>query len=92
MRAVRVDVTAASWRKSSYSNQDGGECLEVADGVVTAMSWRKSTYSNQDGGECLEVADGFSRVVPVRDSKVPSGPVLVFEQSSWSAFIASVRD
>ncbi|MEU8563022.1 DUF397 domain-containing protein [Streptomyces cyaneofuscatus] len=26
-----IDLTAATWRKSSYSNQDGGACLEVAD-------------------------------------------------------------
>lgn len=59
---------------------------------VSAVSWRKSSYSNQDGGNCLEVADGFSRVVPVRDSKEPSGPVLIFEQAAWSSFVASVRD
>jgi len=26
-----IDLTAATWRKSSHSNQDGGACLEVAD-------------------------------------------------------------
>lgn len=26
----RVDLTTATWQKSSYSNSDGGECLEVA--------------------------------------------------------------
>ncbi|WP_198957095.1 MULTISPECIES: DUF397 domain-containing protein [unclassified Streptomyces] len=26
------DLTAATWRKSSYSNSSGGNCLEVADG------------------------------------------------------------
>ncbi|GAA0670079.1 MULTISPECIES: DUF397 domain-containing protein [Streptomyces] len=25
------DVSAAVWRKSSYSNNDGGNCVEVAD-------------------------------------------------------------
>ncbi|MYQ77524.1 hypothetical protein AMK18_27420 [Streptomyces sp. CB01249] len=25
-------MTAATWRKSSYSNSSGGNCLEVADG------------------------------------------------------------
>ncbi|MEU0400500.1 DUF397 domain-containing protein [Streptomyces sp. NPDC006197] len=29
MRAI--DLTTVTWRKSSYSNEDGGECLEVAD-------------------------------------------------------------
>ncbi|MGW1226783.1 DUF397 domain-containing protein [Streptomyces sp. NPDC001515] len=26
------DLTAATWRRSSYSNSSGGNCLEVADG------------------------------------------------------------
>ncbi|MDX3246862.1 DUF397 domain-containing protein [Streptomyces sp. ME18-1-4] len=28
MRAI--DLSDVTWRKSSYSNQDGGNCLEVA--------------------------------------------------------------
>ncbi|MDT0343283.1 DUF397 domain-containing protein [Streptomyces litchfieldiae] len=27
------DLSAATWRTSSYSNGDGGNCVEVADGV-----------------------------------------------------------
>lgn len=30
------------WRKSSYSNQDGGDCLEVADGLPGAVPVRDS--------------------------------------------------
>ncbi|HEY3895015.1 MAG TPA: DUF397 domain-containing protein [Pseudonocardiaceae bacterium] len=26
-----MDVTGATWRKSSYSNGAGGDCVEVAD-------------------------------------------------------------
>ncbi|MFD8913492.1 DUF397 domain-containing protein [Streptomyces sp. NPDC059575] len=25
-----LDLTSATWRKSSYSNQDGGECVEFS--------------------------------------------------------------
>jgi len=28
-----IDLTAVTWRKSSYSNSDGGQCLEVADNL-----------------------------------------------------------
>ena len=28
----RPNLTAARWRKSSYSNSQGGNCIEVADG------------------------------------------------------------
>ena len=54
--------------------------------------WFKSSYSN-NGGECVEVAvlgDG-SCVVPVRDSKDPSGPALSFTSDAWAAFVAGVR-
>ncbi|MFI9355757.1 DUF397 domain-containing protein [Streptomyces lydicus] len=31
MSASRPDLSAAAWRKSSYSNQEGGNCVEIAD-------------------------------------------------------------
>ncbi|MGW0879700.1 DUF397 domain-containing protein [Streptomyces sp. NPDC002671] len=31
MRAI--DLSNITWRKSSYSNQDGGACVEVADNL-----------------------------------------------------------
>jgi hypothetical protein len=40
----------------------------------------------------VEVAVGFPGVVPVRDSKDPDGPALVFPAASWAAFIAEVKD
>lgn len=57
---------------------------------VSAAVWRKSSYSNTSGGECVEVADGFPGVVPVRDSKIPDGPVLVVPASAWSRLVASL--
>ncbi|MGY5071920.1 DUF397 domain-containing protein [Streptomyces griseus] len=59
---------------------------------LTTATWRKSSHSNQDGGACVEVADGFTAVVPVRDSKNPSGPVLMFAAGGWSSFVTAVRD
>lgn len=34
--------SSLQWRKSSYSNQDGGNCLEVADGFPGAVPVRDS--------------------------------------------------
>lgn len=59
---------------------------------LNAATWRKSSYSNQDGGACVEVADGFIAVVPVRDSKDPSGPLLTFTADGWSLFVSAVKD
>ncbi|MER5182161.1 DUF397 domain-containing protein [Streptomyces sp. NPDC002896] len=86
----QYDLTAARWRKSTHSNGEGGDCLEVASDFAGAARWRKSTYSNGEGGSCLEVADGHPGVVPVRDSKVPDGPVLVVTAEAWAPFVAEV--
>lgn len=53
--------------------------------------WRKSSYSNGDGGACVEVADGYPGLTPVRDSKAPSGPALVFPAEGWSCFVTAVK-
>ncbi|MCO8304071.1 DUF397 domain-containing protein [Streptomyces hygroscopicus] len=59
-------------------------------GLSTA-TWRKSSYSSNGGGECVEVADNLPGIVPVRDSKNPDGPVLIFAGDSWHTFIASLK-
>ncbi|WP_412540901.1 DUF397 domain-containing protein [Longispora sp. K20-0274] len=45
------------------------------------------------GGNCVECTfDHVSAgVVGVRDSKDPSGPVLVFPVADWAAFVAARR-
>ncbi|AWE50741.1 MULTISPECIES: DUF397 domain-containing protein [Streptomyces] len=53
-------------------------------------SWRKSSYSGGDSGDCLEVADAPHPTVPVRDSKHPTGPALLFSAPAWTAFVGAV--
>jgi hypothetical protein len=36
------DPNGAAWRKSSYSNQEGGNCVEVADGFPGVVPVRDS--------------------------------------------------
>lgn len=55
---------------------------------LSTAHWRKSSYSNSDGGNCIEVADGYPGVIPVRDSKTPTGPVLLLNPTAWSDFVA----
>ncbi|MGW7248639.1 DUF397 domain-containing protein [Streptomyces decoyicus] len=86
------DLSTAQWRKSSYSDEHGGNCVEVAHEFPGAASWRKSSYSDQNGGSCLEVSDDHPGIVPVRDSKTPHGPALVFTAPRWTAFIDAVKD
>lgn len=54
--------------------------------------WRKSSHSDSDAGSCLEVLDSHPSGVPVRDSKVPYGPALLFSAANWSAFVTAVRE
>ncbi|MFG2552578.1 DUF397 domain-containing protein [Streptomyces sp. NPDC048581] len=71
-----------TWFKSSYSSNEGGNCLEVA------YAWRKSSYSSDEGGDCVEVATHPS-AVHVRDSKNPDGPILTVSTATWSTFLGS---
>ncbi|MEU9186175.1 DUF397 domain-containing protein [Streptomyces sp. NPDC048484] len=60
---------------------------------LTNARWRKSTSSGGDGGEaCVEVADGVPGIVPVRDSKVVEGPVLLIGSLAWAEFIGTVAE
>jgi hypothetical protein len=59
--------------------------------MTAQTTWRKSSYSGGDNGSCVEVADGLVGVVPVRDSKDPQGPALVFPAAAWSAFLTEVK-
>jgi hypothetical protein len=52
--------------------------------------WRKSSYSNGSGGDCVEVAVGIPGVIPVRDSKLQDGPILLITPTAWSTFIATL--
>ncbi|AUA14800.1 DUF397 domain-containing protein [Streptomyces sp. SID8382] len=59
---------------------------------LRTASWHKSSYSSNGGGECVEVADNLPGIVPVRDSKNPEGPVLIFPNDAWGTFIASLKN
>lgn len=58
---------------------------------LSTAVWRKSSFSDGGPNNCLEVADQFPGLIPVRDSKNPTGPALVITASAWATFIRSVR-
>ncbi|WP_205519172.1 DUF397 domain-containing protein [Streptomyces olivoreticuli] len=57
----------------------------------TRTRWRKSSHSG-NGAACVEVSDDHHSqgIVPVRDSKNPASPKLVFTTAAWTAFVTSV--
>jgi hypothetical protein len=58
---------------------------------LTHAIWRKSLRSGHDGGECVEIAALPCRIA-VRDSKQPDRGVLTFGRTSWSIFVAALKD
>lgn len=55
--------------------------------------WFKSSYSD-NGGACVEVAANVAAsrgMVPVRDSKDLSGPVLTVPANAFASFVAGVK-
>ena len=69
-----------NWFKSSYSDGEGGDCLEAA------YTWRKSSRSCGEGGECVEIAT-CPHAIRLRDSKNPTGPHLTLSPTTWSTFL-----
>ncbi|MFG3657038.1 DUF397 domain-containing protein [Streptomyces sp. NPDC047706] len=77
--------TVAEWRKSSYSGDQGGECVECAP---LGLTWRKSTYSGDQGGNCVEISESSCATVAIRDSKIPAGPILTVAPAAFNTFIS----
>lgn len=95
-----MNTEQLQWFKSSYSDGEGGQCLEVA------YKWQKSSYSGGEGGTCLEVAYPWRKssrssgeggdcvelsscphAIHIRDSKNPAGPTLSIAPTTWSEFL-----
>ncbi|MEU3177338.1 DUF397 domain-containing protein [Streptomyces albidoflavus] len=61
--------------------------------TTASPRWFKSSYSD-NGGDCVEVATNLAAsrgTVPVRDSKVVSGPVLTVPAAAFSSFVEGVK-
>jgi hypothetical protein len=63
-----VDLAAARWAKSSYSDGSGGNCLEFSRTLIPTH-----------------------HVIPIRDSKIPNSPTLIFRADHWSTFIKALK-
>ncbi|MEU6755826.1 DUF397 domain-containing protein [Streptomyces sp. NPDC046685] len=81
------NLTGAPWRKSSYSGDTGGNCVECAP--LGAAAWRKASYSSDTGGCCVEVATQPC-LIAVRDSKNPDGPAFTVSPTAFAAFVSAL--
>jgi hypothetical protein len=70
------------WFKASYSDDQGGECLEVA------YTWRKSSHSGDFEDACVEVT-ACPHTIHVRDSKLGArSPRFAVPADAWTSFVA----
>jgi len=53
--------------------------------------WQKSTRSGPYSDNCVEIAF-VDEAIAMRDSKHPDGPVLLFTQAEWDAFVLGAKD
>lgn len=64
-----LDLSDVAWRKSSYSNSDGGECIEISDDFGSVVPVRDS--KEPQGPFLAFTADGWSSFVSaVKDGKL----------------------
>jgi hypothetical protein len=58
---------------------------------LAGAEWRRSTRSGPYSDNCVEIAfvDG---AIAMRDSKNPTGPVLIFTPAEWDAFVGGAKD
>lgn len=57
---------------------------------LSTAVWRKSSRSTHSG-QYVEVAPNLPGVAAVRDSKNPTGPVLLLSPNSFASLIETVR-
>ncbi|KND30878.1 DUF397 domain-containing protein [Streptomyces acidiscabies] len=59
-----------------------------------SLTWVKSTYSDGEGGNCVEWSPSYAHahgVVPVRDSKTPSGSPLMLTLEAFASLLTLAR-
>jgi hypothetical protein len=63
----------------------------IHDTSATNFTWTKSSFSG-GSNDCVEVAHGaLTAALPVRDSKRPAGPAVVFADTTWGQFVDAVK-
>ncbi|MFJ9414863.1 MULTISPECIES: DUF397 domain-containing protein [unclassified Streptomyces] len=63
MASRQIDLSAATWCKSSYSNGSGGDCIEVADDIPGLVPVRDTKTAPNGGPTVLISAAAWTRFV-----------------------------
>ncbi|KOG88866.1 DUF397 domain-containing protein [Streptomyces varsoviensis] len=65
-------------------------CPLSGDPALRAAAWRRSSHSTGTNN-CVETAELGSGLLALRDSKAPTGPVLLLSPAAWGSFVEAVR-
>lgn len=85
MRALRFTLP----RMLNFDSYYGRHGVRVED--IAQATWKKSSFSDYNG-ECFEVTRLRGDRVGVRDTKDNgAGPVLIFNNNEWDAFIKGAK-
>lgn len=57
---------------------------------LDGATWRKSSYTGGENDYCVEIAI-LPETVGVRDSKDPTGGVLMFDHEKWAEFVEFLK-
>ncbi|MEW1679455.1 DUF397 domain-containing protein [Streptomyces noursei] len=95
MPSNAAELHGIRWRKSSYSGDNYGQCVEVGEAAWPraaqgAYGWHKSSRS-VDKTDCVEAGRFAAGGVAVRDTKHNgAGAVLGFTGGAWTSFLGAV--
>ena len=64
--------------------------ITLTDEEAAGLSWIKAQLSNINGA-CIEIASAPGKIA-IRDSKDPGGPVLVYTNPEFRAFLDGARN
>ncbi|MFF8437503.1 MULTISPECIES: DUF397 domain-containing protein [Streptomyces] len=68
--------------------------IKKAQPSVPQDGWRASSFSQNNGGECVEWHPSYAAVhgvVPLRDSKLEHGPVLMVGAGAFADLVQLVK-
>jgi Domain of unknown function (DUF397) len=88
MRSIKISLPRLPDKNDAYYESHGVTSADIAN-----ASWRKSSASGYNGN-CVEVSRlrGGGHVA-VRDTKdMETGPILVFTQAEWNAFLSAAKN
>ena len=92
---LEVTVSELPAARRALPCRKGIQMVTTYNGMLAAelgdVRWQKSWHSNPNG-ECVELAALPTGEIAMRNSRFPTGPVLLYTQAEITAFLAGAKD